>query len=236
MMGSPPFEKGRWPNDGAQQLTAITRPFAVGKFEVTFAEWDACVDAGGCTTPGEEGGGTYRPSDEGWGRNNRPVINVSWQDAKRYLLWLNSRIGGRAYRLLTEAEWEYAARSGTTTAYPWGESASRENANFGRPAGTNCCGGYAQGRDQWADQTAPAGSFPANGFKLHDMHGNVSEWLEDCYGDGVTSNNSARGCSDRSLRGGSWSGIPDWLRSASRSGVSVSFRRNDIGFRVARTL
>ena len=138
----------------------IARPFAVGKFEVTFAEWDACLSGGGCS---------HRPGDAGWGRGKRPVINVSWNDAKAYVAWL-SRQTGRAYRLLSEAEWEYAARAGTTTPFSTGRTITSDQANFN----SNRIGQYRQ-------QTVPVGLFSANGFGLHDMHGNVAEWVEDCW-------------------------------------------------------
>ena len=114
-MGSPASEEGRYDDEGPQHSVAIPAPFAVGVYEVTFAEWDACVRAGGC--------GGYAPDDEGWGRGSRPVINVSWDDAQAYLSWLSQQTGAR-YRLLSEAEWEYVARAGSVTARYWGESES----------------------------------------------------------------------------------------------------------------
>ena len=161
MMGSPPGEKGRYDNEGPQHPVTIKRPFAVSKYEVTFADWDACVSVGGCPQEG-------RADDSGWGRGNRPVIDVSWDDAKAYVAWL-SRMTGKPYRLLTEAEYEYAARAGTTTAYPWGDEIGENNANC------NGCG------REWLRQTAPVGSFAPNAFGLHDMLGNVWVWVEDCY-------------------------------------------------------
>jgi len=198
--------------------------FAVGKFEVTFAEWAACVSGGGC-----EG---YRLEDLGWGRGRRPAINVSWEDAKAYVKWL-SRETGKTYRLLSEAEWEYAARGGTETRYPWGNSIGSGNAN---------CDGCGS---QWDDQlTAPAGSFSPNSFGLHDMHGNVFEWVEDCWHgnyDGAPTDGSAwtssGPCGVRVLRGGSWDDVPLILRSAHREGNGIDDRYNFFaGFRVARTL
>ena len=128
--------------------------FAVGKYEVTFREWDACVADGGCS---------HRPSDEGWGRGSRPVIYVSWHDAKEYVKWL-SRKTGEAYRLLSESEWEYVARAGTTTAYHFGSSISPGQANYLSNIG----------------KTVAVGSYQPNAFGLHDVHGNVWEWVEDC--------------------------------------------------------
>jgi formylglycine-generating enzyme required for sulfatase activity len=185
------------------------RNFMAGRYEVTFAEWDACVAGGGCNG--------YRPEDAGWGRGRRPVINVSWNDAQAYVQWLSNRTGKR-YRLLTSEEWEFAARASTTTEYSWGNDepvcseSARNGANFfGCPD----------------DRTRPVGSFPANGFGLHDVHGNVWEWVEDCYeGD----------CPVRVLRGGSWFYNPRFLRSAIRAWSDPTDRIGDVGFRVARTL
>jgi formylglycine-generating enzyme required for sulfatase activity len=221
-MGSPAGEEGRAGNEEPRRKVTIARPLAVGRFEVTFAQWDACVAAGGCQ---------QKPSDEGWGRGTRPVINVTWDDvATDYLPWL-SRKTGKTYRLLTEAEWEYAARSGSTTAYSWGDEIGPGNANC------SGCGSPWSGR-----QTAPVGSFRPNAFGLHDVHGNVWEWVQDCYRD--TYANAAPdgtaalelpGCS-RVLRGGSWLGAPRVSRSAVRGGYQPDFRFGNGGFRVARPL
>ena len=183
------------------------RPFAVGVYEVTFGEWDACVSDRGC--------GGYRPDDEGWGRSRRPVVNVSWNDAKAYLRWLSEKTG-KAYRLLSEAEWKYVARAGTTTAYWWGDDVGHNRAN---------CNGCGSPWDK--TQTAPVGSFSANPFGLHDVHGNVWEWVEDCYGGD---------CGVRVVRGGSWYDSPRDLRSAVRGGNPTGDRDAHVGFRVARTL
>ena len=202
--------------------------FALGRTEVTFADYDRFAKA------------TRRalPDDRGWGRGDRPVIDVSWEDASAYAGWLAQQTG-RKYRLPTEAEWEYAARAGTTTAYPWGDSASHDHANYGKD---QCCGGFSEGRDQWIN-TAPVGSFEANAFGLHDMHGNVWEWVQDCYADsyeGAPADGSAREqCENtdrRVLRGGSWYGLPAWLRSADRIGWDASFRDDGGGFRLAQDL
>ena len=200
----------------------IPEAFAVSVYEVTFAQWDACVLGGGC--------GGYRPDDVGWGRGTRPVINVSSDDAQEYVVWL-SRQTGEVYRLLSEAEWEYVARAGTLTAYSWGSAIGNNRAN---------CVGCGS---QWDDrQTAPVGSFQANAFGVHDMHGNVFEWVEDCLNfsyAGAPSDGSAwrsGDCSWRMLRGGSWDYFPRDLRSASRFLYTSGNRDYDLGFRVARTL
>ena len=195
-------------------------PFALGKYEVTFAQWDACVAAGGCS---------HRPDDAKWGRGTRPVMRVSWNDAQEYLRWLSKRTS-RHYRLPTEAEWEYAARAGTATEYYWGDSIGANNAN---------CTGCGSPWDK--KQTAPVGSFPPNAFGLYDMLGNVMEWVQDCYHDsyvGAPEDGSAwtaGSCQHRVQRGGSWDDEAVELRSADRDGSEPGDRDNDGGFRVSRT-
>jgi len=192
----------------------------VGKYEVTFAEWDACVAAGGCN---------QHPKDEGWGRGKRPVINVSWEDiTKEYLPWL-SRKTGKTYRLLTEAEWEYAARAGTTTAFSTGQTITTKQANV-------------KGHKFDVGATIDVGSFRPNAFGLYDMHGNVWEWVQDClngaYYDTPTdgSAQTTGNCSFRILRGGSSGSVPQFLRSAHRDWVLSDGRSSGGGFRLARTL
>jgi formylglycine-generating enzyme required for sulfatase activity len=188
---------------------------------MTFDEWDACAADGGCNG--------YKPADQGWERGRRPVINVSWDDTKTYLVWL-SRKTGKPYRLLSEAEFEYAARAGTTTAYYWGDEIGKGNANCR-------CGSQWDGK-----QTAPIGSFAPNAFGLYDMAGNVYQWVQDCYhGDynGAPTGGSAwtsGDCSLRVLRGGSWSSYLENLRSADRGRNSTDLRDDSVGFRVGRTL
>jgi formylglycine-generating enzyme required for sulfatase activity len=228
-MGSPETEKEHIDDEGPQHEVALGRPFAVSKFDVTFADWDACVSVGGCPQPSRRGKGEGRARDEGYGRGTRPVINMSWYDAQVYVSWL-SRMTGKEYRLLTEAEWEYAARAGNTAAYFWGEEIGKNNAN--------CldCGGRRWG------QTSPVGSFKSNAFGLHDMAGNVLQWVQDCFHpnySGAPADGSAwtsGDCSHRLVRGGSWLSDPEDLRSAARSRNSTVVRSNDLGFRVGRTL
>jgi formylglycine-generating enzyme required for sulfatase activity len=215
IMGSNDYHDEKPPHE------VILKPFAVGKYTVTFDEWDRCVKEGGCKT---------NPSDEGWGRGNRPVIYVSWNDAKEYVAWLSKKTG-KDYRLLSEAEWEYAARAGTTTKYYWGDDIGKGNAN---------CDGCGS---QWDNkQTAPVGSFKANAFGLYDMAGNVWQWVEDCYHEdyyGAPKDGSAAtagACTFRVLRGGSWNRYRWELRAAARNWGNPFNRYGFGGFRLARTI
>jgi formylglycine-generating enzyme required for sulfatase activity/class 3 adenylate cyclase len=221
VMGSPATEKGRRRDDeGPQHAVTFARPFAVAKFDVTFADWDACVSVGGCP----------RVSDTGFGRGTKPLINVTWEDAQLYVAWF-SKMTGRRYRLLTEAEWEYAARAGTTTAYYWGDEIGTGNANC------NGCGSKWDNRE-----TSPVGSFKPNAFGLYDMAGNVWQWVQDCYHDnyeGAPANGSewtSKDCRRRIVRGGAWGAGPQALRAASRLKFTPDNRLDYFGFRVARTL
>lgn len=183
--------------------------FAAGRYEVTFAEWDACVAAGGCNG--------YRPSDQRWGRSDRPVIHVSWNDAQAYVRWLSQRTG-QSYRLLTAAEWEIAARGGAGTAYSWGDQDPVCDPNARNGANFVACPD---------DRTRPVGSFQPNAFGLYDVHGNVWEWVEDCFD---------ASCSSRMLRGGSSDNYPALLRAAERLRYPADGRTYGSGFRVARSL
>ena len=195
-MGSPNSEDGRGDNEGPRHRVNIGYPLSVGVYEVTFSEWEACVNTGGC--------GGYRPGDAGWGRGNRPVINVSWEDAQSYVRWLSQKTGHR-YSLLSESEWEYVARAGTGTPFHFGTTISTDQANYD---GDYTYGTGHKGLDR--GKTVPVGSFSANGWGVHDMHGNVREWVEDCYNDsyvGAPTDGSAwksGDCDQRVLRGGSW--------------------------------
>ena len=222
MMGSPSREIGRDDDEGPQHEVTIRKPFAVGKYEVTFREWDACLADAGC--------GGYRPDNGGWGGGSLPVIFLRWNNAQDYTRWLSQKTGWE-YRLLSEAEWEYAARAGTTTPYYWGEDVGWANANCAD------CG------SRWGNkQTAPVGSFPANAFGLHDMAGNVSEWVEDCWNDsydGAPSNGDAwttGNCRKRVYRGASLYQEKKHARSANRRTSWLSNRYLTWGVRVARTL
>ena len=223
-MGSSRGELGHDEDEEPLRRVRIDYQFAVGVYEVTFDEWYACLDAGGC--------GNYIPDDMRWGRGNRPVIHVSWEDAQSYVRWLSARTG-KSYRLLSEAEWEYVARAGTETAYSWGDSIGVNRANCGS------CG------SQWdAKMTAPVGSFSANAWGVYDMHGNVREWVQDhWHGDyeGAPTDGSAWASEDeiredwRRMRGGSWADGPGLLRSASRKWLTTDYRSHILGFRVARS-
>ena len=232
MMGSPEGELRRGADEGPQHLVTMGRGFAIAKYEVTFAEWDACVAKGGCT---------HKPSDEKWGRGAQPVVNISWDDAVQFVRWLANSTG-KDYRLPTEAEWEYAARgvssaSQPTLAFSTGATISYKQANYD----ANFI--YGPGRiGVYRQKPLEVGSLPANAFGLHDIHGNVWEWVEDCYkpnyreapadGSAVTT----PGCRLHVLRGGSWNYYPWALRSAHRYATPGDVRLNNVGLRVVRSL
>ncbi len=223
-MGSPPSEQAA----EAQHRVTISAPLAVSKFEIAFSEWDACAADGGC--------GGYWPDDQGWGRGNQPAINISWVNAKSYVDWL-SRKTGKPYRLLSESEWEYAARAGTTTRFWHGDTLSPSQANHD---GSVDGSGPSEVNRQ---RTVPVGSFPPNGFGLHDMHGNVAEWVEDCWHDEYTAMAPTDGsawvdgdCNGRVVRGGSWEDSEVEHRSAARTGGYKQDQFYTDGFRIARDL
>jgi len=228
-MGSDEDEAGRTKYEGPRQKVRIKKPFAAGKFEITFNEWDACVADGSCRKV---------KKDEGWGRGKRPVIYTDWKDTQKYLKWLSDKTG-YTYRLLSESEWEYAARAGSKHPYSWGQKADHNKANFGN---STCCSGASAGRDQWQNQTAPVGSFPPNDFGLYDMHGNVYERVSDCWNpshEDAPRDGSARlegDCSAHIIRGGSWISSPEFIRAAERDAYHGYYRTSVLGFRVARDL
>lgn len=181
--------------------------FAIGKFAVTFEEWDACVADGGC--------GGYQPADNGWGRGKRPVINVNWNDAQTYIQWLSGK-SGKAYRLPSAEEWEIAARAGTTTEYYWGDDVGRNHAN---------CDGCGS---EWDNRrTAPVGSFKPNAFGLYDMMGNVWQWTGTCW---------QGNCAKRMFYGGSWNHRPQDMRATTRNWFDTTKRMRYLGFRLAMTI
>jgi formylglycine-generating enzyme required for sulfatase activity len=240
-MGSAESEEGHQSSEGPQRLVVLSQPFAIGQFEITISDWDACVEDGGCK---------LQIKDEGWGRDKHPAINVSWEDINtQYLPWLSKKTG-KKYRLPSEAEWEYAARATMSAdslaprfsfgddgnalcTFGNGADATAKEQNGGG-MGADCRDGYAT--------TAPAGSFKPNQFGLFDMHGNVWEWVEDCWNesyDNAPSDGKAwteGDCTSRVVRGGSWNSDIPKLRSATRGWNQPSGRNRSIGFRVVREL
>ena len=221
--------------EGEQPVHEITVPtFRMGKYEVTFAQWDACVADGECND--------NSPDDEGWGRGNLPVIHISWHDVQLFIDWLNSKTSG-GYRLPSEAEWEYAARAGSATKYHFGDDESQlcRYANHADTSTDNdwwneaCIDGVSEG-------TAEVGRYQPNEFGLYDMHGNVHEWVEDRWHvnyEGAPSDGSVweGGCCDtRVIRGGAWSSGPEPLRSAFRYWLHPSAFGHILGFRLAQDL
>lgn len=216
--GASASELGFHNSEGPQQNVTFPRRLAVGVHEVTFRQWYTCVDEGGCS---------HRP-DDSLRDSDRPVVNVSYQDTNEYTLWLN-RQTGRSYRLPTEAEWEYMARAGTTTPYYTGNDISTTDANFGSAT-------------QSSGTTLPVGSYPPNPWGLHDVAGNVYEWVQDCSHDSLEGTDpqgrawEMSGCSRRIIRGGAWFHDKSHVRSAHRSNSPTAHRALSIGVRVVRTL
>jgi formylglycine-generating enzyme required for sulfatase activity len=247
-MGSPPDEPLRRENEPQMQIT-IARAFAMAKTPVTWNQWEACVRDRWCDGIAVDNALRTRPDGtpdadyKDWGRGTRPVVGVSWYDAQAFVGWLNAKVGeDDAYRLPSEAEFEYGARAGTTTAFPWGTELDHSFGNFG--ADGHELGGEAEGRDVWVNETSPVASFPPNKFGLYDMHGNVFEWTEDCYeadrahtpADGTA--NTEGNCANRVFRSGTFMSNPYMQRSARRGAPypSTLRGRNYLGFRVAKTL
>jgi formylglycine-generating enzyme required for sulfatase activity len=227
-MGSPETEPER-SADEKQHSVAINQPFAIGKYEVSFAEYDRFAKKTGRTPP----------DDSGWGRGDRPVINVSWDDATAYAAWLAEQTG-RPYRLPNEAEWEYAARAGTKTPFWTGDCISTAQANYDGNSDYNGCGAKT---GVYRKQTLPVDSLAANPWGLHQVAGNVWEWTCSVYADPYDgkemkciSNNDAKSGSNRVVRGRAWDGLPSWLRSAFRNGYRPSTRGDNLGFRLAQDL
>ncbi len=212
LAGTPARERTRSDDERPAREARIDHRFAIGAREVTFAQWDACVAEGGCNG--------YQPSDYGWGRKNRPVINISFEDAQAYVAWLSGKTG-RAYRLPSEAEWEYAARAGARTPFSFGQKLSPKLANYN--------GNYAYNGPVGVNRakTTPVASFAPNPFGLFDMHGNVWEWTSDCW---------EEDCARRVLKGGAWNTGGWRLRAGHRIAGAAARRDFDNGFRVARDL
>lgn len=232
-MGSEDSELGHNANEAPQHKVTFARPFAIGKYEVTFAEWDACVAEKMCAAV----------PDDGWGRGRRPVIHVNFEMAEGYVRWLSKKTG-KQYRLPSEAEWEYAARGGSTTPWFWSDESTRacEFGNVGDETLKSehpdwplhsCKDGHAK--------TSPVGSFKPNKFGLYDTTGNVWEWVADCYNEtyqGAPADGSAwltGDCVRRIDRGGGWYNKPEAVRSALRyAGSDPKRQNNTLGFRVVR--
>ncbi len=187
-------------SEAPQHTVTIGRPFAASRFAVTFEQWDACVNDGGCNG--------YRPSDAGWGRGRWPVINVNWDDTQAYVAWLSGKTG-KAYRLLSEAEWEYVARAGTTTPFWWGSTVSTSQANYN---GTRSYGGQPTGENR--QKTLPVDSFSPNPWGFYQVASNSYDWVENCFHDdynGAPADGSAwvtGTCKGHVVRGGAWSSFP----------------------------
>jgi formylglycine-generating enzyme required for sulfatase activity len=218
MMGSPNTEEGRSADESPMHPVTIAHPFSIGKTEVTFEQYEACVVERGCEAPHD---------DRGWGRGRRPVIGIGYEDALHYVAWLSAKTGAQ-YFIPSEAEWEYAARAGNNTPWNTGTAIITADANFLNTFG----------------KTVPVGSYPPNAFGLHDMHGNVWEWTQDCMDAGylgAPQDGSAATSGDcinqRVIRGGSYDKMPEDLRSAKRLTASSEHRNYaNLGFRVARAL
>jgi formylglycine-generating enzyme required for sulfatase activity len=232
LMGAKDGEAARSPDEGPQHEVSFARPFAIGRFTVTMSEWDACVAAGGCS---------YRPVDQGWGRGRQPAINLLWDDAKAYVAWL-SRTTGRLYRLPSEAEREYVARAGTTTAYWWGDAFASAQANCA-PSDRELIPASADDLQPIAGtRPLPVQSFAPNPWGFYQVHGNVYDWVEDCWNgnyDGAPSDGSAwtnGNCDVHVLRGGAFSRAAQTARSAARLWSGSPNRMTYMSLRVARTM
>lgn len=226
-MGSPVDEPGRFTEEGPRHTVRIARLFALGKYAVTFEEFDQFLKATGYD---------LELDDWGWGRGRRPAIGVNWQHAQDYLAWLAAETGGE-YRLPSEAEWEYGCRAGTERPFCTGRTITTQQANFN--------GGFTYNRSPQGENrqgTVLVGTFPANAWGLHEMHGNVFEWCDDCWNknyEGAPPDGSAwrtGNCADRVFRGGSWGSRPGFVRSAFRNKNHTGYRFYNVGFRVARSL
>ena len=252
MMGSPQTEPGREPDEGPRHGVVIRADFALGRHEITVGQFAEFVDDSGYVPVGgcSYFEGSWKRDDSRDWRNpgfyqalNSPVGCVSMEDAQVYVRWL-SRKTGKDYYMPSEAQWEYAARAGNAGAAQWGAEPSGACAYANVYDRT----GQRQNRFDWPHhlcddgfgQTSPVGSFPANAFGLHDMLGNVWEWVADCwnedYNGAPRTDQTWHGgdCSRRVLRGGSWNIRPGFIRAANRVGVAEAYRSSSVGFRVAR--
>jgi formylglycine-generating enzyme required for sulfatase activity len=241
VMGSSMKESGHT-DEKPQHKVSIAANFAVSRSEITFDQWDACTQAGSCA----------KADDDGYGRGAYPAINVSWDDANAYVKWLSEKTGKR-YRLLSEAEFEYVARAGTTTPWFWGEaeaswgsSKACEFANLHDEDGKDAHPMYVWSHHKCKDgygENAPTRSYKPNQFGLHDVLGNVREWVADCHQEGYEGapvDGSVRAhsgeCEKRVVRGGAWVDGGSTARAAYRYSEAPDFRNYQVGFRVARDL
>ena len=219
----------RYAREQPQHTVAFRRPFAVGRFDVTFEDWAACARDGGCAS-------NPSPPDEGWGRGRHPVINVSWRDAQAYAAWLSQKTG-REYRLPTEAEWEYVARAGSTTTYAWGDAIDCTKASYDGDPGSSCSAKTGRRRG-----TQPVGHYPPNNWGLYDVDGNVWQWCEDGWHPdykGAPGDGTVWPGGDETmalLRGGAWNYDAMGLRIADRNWYPRSLSTSFIGFRVVTPL
>lgn len=228
ILGSSVDEEKRQRFENPRRDTKIDYPFEVSKYEITFDDWEKCLNDGGCAG--------HKPDDKGWGRGKRPVINISYDDAKNFISWLNGKTG-KSYRLLSEAEWEYVARAGQDAPFGNGFDISAKQANFD---GKAPYGGAETG--PYLRKTEIVGKYEPNAFGVYDMHGNVYEWVEDCWNenhDGAVGDGSARkdgDCKFRIMKGGSWVTHGYQMRAAARVRYVTDYRYDDYGMRLARTL
>jgi formylglycine-generating enzyme required for sulfatase activity len=225
VMGSTTAEAGRNLDEGSHHRVELA-PFELGRYEVTFDEWDACVTDQGCS---------HSPDENGWGRGRRPVINVSWEDVQQYLAWLRAK-SGQPYRLPSEAEWEYAMRAGSSSPFYTGQCLTTDQANYNASHPYGDCPTGVNRR-----QTLPVGSLDPNPWGLYDMAGNVWEWTADCWVEdyrGAPVDGAARNdgdCRQRVVRGGSWPYHAGQMRSAFRDKYLAGNRNNSLGLRLAIT-
>ena len=246
LMGSPDSEEGRLAAEGPQHLVIIEKPFAVGKFTVTVDQFAAFIAESGHpigATCQQWNGTDWQEKPGSFGSvgfaqaGNHPAVCVSWQDAQAYVSWLSQKTELR-FRLVSEAEWEYAARARTVTPFWWGTSITQRQANYNASTTRGSDGSSGS----WRQHTVPVDSFEPNPWGLYQVHGNVWEWTEDCwcphYAAAPIDGSARQGPTSckRVLRGGSWLNGPRGLRSARRHAAERGFRRSDVGFRVARTL
>ena len=228
ILGSPDSEEKRARFENPLRNTSISYKFEVSKYEITFDDWAKCLKDGGCAG--------HKPDDKEWGRGKRPVIDVSFNDAKNFVKWLNKKTG-ETYRLLSEVEWEYVARAGQTGPFGTGNGISSKDANFDgkAPYGAGAAGPYLR-------KTQPVGQYEPNAFGVYDMHGNVYEWVEDCWNadhTGAVGDGSPRtdgDCDFRVMKGGSWVTHGYQARAAARIRYVTDYRYDDYGIRIARTL